>query len=251
LASPPAPGSRLELDRPRDLGALLSDTLSLYRRFLWQFLVLGIALVAPVYAVVLGVGLGQFGGHYHSTLPPASAVIFLLATLLVVNPLVATTALYALQDVAEGRPVRVRAAVQAGLDAFARVFWPVLIATLLEAATLVLVVVPFILFVRLFFLPQAVAVDGERGAGALRASWELTRRFGLRTAGLLIVAWVLFSFAGALVATPVAALASSARSEALSLAATTLQYAVVAMPLGVFAGLLFYDLRSRQAALAR
>jgi hypothetical protein len=247
----PEPGSRLELERPRDLGALLADTLVLTRRHLWKFLAIGFAVVVPVNAVVLGVGLGQFSGGYDSTPPPASGLVPALVSLLVVDPLVAAMALHVLQAAAAGRPVRVGAAIQAGLDAFARVFWPVLMAVLCEAATLITVVVPFVLLVRWFFVPQVVVVDGARGGGALRASWELTRGFGLRTAGLVLVARLLFLIAGALVATPVAALARSANSEALSLAATTLGYVLVVTPLGVFAGLLFYDLRSRQAALAR
>lgn len=248
---PHEPGSRLELERPRDLGALLADTLALTRRHLWKFLAIGFAVVVPVNAVVLGIGLGQFSGRYDSTPPPASGLVPALVSLLVVDPLVAAMALHVLQAAAAGRPVRVGAAIQAGLDAFTRVFWPVLIAVLCEAATLITVVVPFVLLVRWFFVPQVVVVDGARGAGALRASWEVTRGFGLRTAGLVLVARLLFLIAGALVATPVAALARSADSEALSLAATSLGYVLVVTPLGVFAGLLFYDLRSRQAALAR
>jgi hypothetical protein len=53
-----------------------------------------------------------------------------------------------------------------------------------------------------------------------------------------------------LVATPLGALAKSLDSEAVQLAATTLGETVVAAPLGIFAALLYFDLRSRQGALA-
>ena len=49
------------------------------------------------------------------------------------------------------------------------------------------VVVWVVLLVRWFFVPQVVVVEGARGTAALRASWNLTRGFSLRTAALLVV----------------------------------------------------------------
>jgi hypothetical protein len=67
----------------------------------------------------------------------------------------------------------------------------------------------------------------------------------------VLVVQLLFLLAGGLVATPVAALAKSLDSEAVQLAANTLAETVVAAPLGIFAALLYFDLRARQAALPR
>jgi hypothetical protein len=245
-----APPDRADLNRPRDLSALLSDSFALFRRHFWTFLAVSVAVVVPVNAIVLGIGLGQFTGGYGSTPTPASTAVPALVRLLVVTPLVAVMVLDALLEIAAGRTPRASKAIQSGLDSFTKVFWPVLIAVLCEAATLITVIVPFVLLVRWFFVPQVVVMENKRGADALRASWELTRGFAWRVAGLVLVVQLLFVLAGALVATPLAALAKSLNSEAVELAANTLAETIVAAPLGIFAALLYFDLRSRQAALA-
>lgn len=249
--TPPPPGKTLELNRPRDLNALLTDSFSIYRHNFWTLLAVGFVVVVPVHAIVLGVGLGQFSGGYDSTPAPASTLVPGLTRLLVVSPLIAVMMLDALRAIAAGRKPRVAGTVQAGLDAFGAVFWPVLIAVLCMAGTLVTVVIPLVLLVRWFFVPQTVVLDKKRGLEALRASWELTRGFAWRVAGLVFLVQLLFYLAGALAATPLAALGRSLDSEAVALAATTFTEVLVAPPVGIFAALLYYDLRSRHSALAR
>jgi hypothetical protein len=241
---------RADLNRPRDLSALVSDSFALYRRHFWTFLTIGVAVVVPVHAVVLGVGLGEFTGGYDSTPKPASSIVPAVVQVLVVGPLVAVMALNALMEIAEGRKPRAAQSIQAGLDAFALVFWPVLIAVLCEVGTAITVIGPFVLLVRWYFVPQLVVLEGKRGTDALRASWELTRGFAWRTAGLILAVRLLFELGGALVVTPIAAVAKSVDSEAVSLAATTLAETLVAAPLGIFAALLYFDLKSRHGARA-
>jgi hypothetical protein len=243
--------NRAALDRPRDLGALLSDSFAIYRAHFWKFLAMAFVVVVPVHAIVLGLGLNQFTGDFDSTPPPESSIVPLLVQLLVVSPLVTVMALHAVQEVAAGRKPRAAESIQAGLDAFTVVFWPVLIAVLLEAATAVTVIGPLILLVRLYFVPQLVVLEGKRGADALRASWELTRGFAWRVAGLVIVALVLFQLVGALIASPLVALARSVDSEAVSLAGSTLGETLIAAPVAIFSALLYFDMRSRKAALER
>ena len=247
----PEERAAVALDRPRDLGALLSDSFSLYRRHFWTFLAMAVVIVVPVHAIVLGVGLGQFSGGYDSTDSPASALVPLLMQFLVVAPLVAVTVLHALKEIEAGEKPGFGRSIQGGLDAFTPVFWPVLIAVLCEIGVAITVIGLLVLLVRLFFIPQLVVLEKARGVEALRASWELTRGFGLRTAGLLVVGYFTYGFAGALVTTPLAALARSVDSEAVSLAAGTLGETLVAAPIGIFAALMYFDLRSRKAALAR
>jgi hypothetical protein len=242
---------RADLTRPRDLGGLLSDSFGLYRRHFWTFLAISTVVVVPVNAIVLGVGLGQFTGGFESTTAPASTAVPLLVRLLVVIPLVAVMVLDAVLEISAGRTPRAAKAIQSGLDAFTPVFWPVLIAVVCEAATLITIVVPLLLLVRWFFVPQVVVVEEKRGPEALRASWELTRGFAWRVAGLVVVGQLLFVLAGALVAAPLAALARSLDSEAVLLAANTLAEVLIAAPLAIFSTLLYFDLRSRHGALAR
>jgi hypothetical protein len=214
-------------------------------------LAVAFVVVVPVHAIVLGVGLGQFSGGFDSTPAPASTLVPGLTRLLVVTPLVSVMMLDAVIAIAAGRRPGITSTIQAGLDAFGRVFWPVLIAVLAMAATLFTLVLPLVLLVRWFFVPQVVVLDEKRGMEALRASWELTRGFAWRVAGIVFVVQLIFYLAGALVATPLAALGRSLDSEAVALAATTLTEVLVAPPVGIFAALLYYDLRSRKAALAR
>jgi hypothetical protein len=241
----------LELNRPRDLNALLTDSFSLYRRHFWTFLAIAFVVVVPVHAIVLGVGLGEFRGGYNSTPAPASSLVPALVQVLLVGPLVAVMALDAVREIAAGRKPSAAHSIQAGLDAFAPVFWPVLIAVLCEVLTAITLVIPLVLLVRWYFVPQLVVLEKRRGTDALRASWELTRGFAWRVAGLVLIVHLLFELGGALIATPIAAIARSADSEALSLLSTTLAETLVAAPLGVFAALLYFDLRSRRDALGQ
>jgi hypothetical protein len=244
------PPDRLELNRPRDLNALLVDSFALFRRHIWTFLAISAVVVLPVYAIVFGIGLGQFKGGYDSGIPSAAAPVPILVQILVVDPLVAVMVLHALRDTAVSEGPRATRSIQAGLDVFASVFWPVAIALVCEIGTLVTFVVPFVLYVRWYFLPQVVLAEGARGTKALTASWELTRGFGWRTAGLVLLARLLIALAGGLLATPIGILAKAVDSQAVSLAATALGETLVAAPLGIFSALLYFDLRSRQAALA-
>jgi hypothetical protein len=240
-----------DIKRPRDLRALLVDSIALYRRHFWMFLAIALAVVVPVYAIVLGVGLGEFTGDYQTGQAPGPAVVGLLVRLLVVIPLVSVMVLDALLEIAAGRTPRIAKSIQAGLDAFARVFWPMLIALLVAVGTFYTVVIPFLLAVRCYFVPQVVVMEDARGPDALRASWELTRGFAWRVAGIALVGTLVFVLAGGLVATPVAVLARSLDSEAIQLAAFTLADVLAAPPLGIFAALLYFDLRARQSAPAR
>jgi hypothetical protein len=104
--------------------------------------------------------------------------------------------------------------------------------------------------VRWYFVPQLVVLEKARGTAALRASWELTRGFALRTLGVLIVVNVVYGLGAVLLTTPLTAVAQSIDSEALSLGAATLGEMLVAAPLGICAALIYYDLRSRKKALA-
>jgi hypothetical protein len=247
LTSPP---DRVELHRARDLNALISESFSLYRRHLWTFLAISVVVVVPVDSIVLGVGLGQFTGGYNSTPAPASAVVPILVGVLVVSPLVSVMVLKALLEMSAGREPRAMKAIQDGLDAFPAVFWPVLLGVLCEIGTLFTIILPLVLLVRWFFVPQIVMVEDRRGPEALRASWELTRGFAWRVAGLVLVVPTLFALAAFLIATPLAALARSLDSEAMNLAANAFAQTLVAAPLGIFAALLYFDLRARQSAVA-
>ena len=65
----------IELERPRDAGALLRDAFSVYRRHFWTFLAIGAIVVVPSELIVSGVGLDQLSGRYDATPSFAEAAI--------------------------------------------------------------------------------------------------------------------------------------------------------------------------------
>ncbi len=242
---------RADLSRPRDLGALLADSAAIYRKHFWTFLAIAAVVVVPVNAIVLGLGLGEFTGGYDSSTGldgknPASAYVPVVVQLLVIGPLVAAMALNALLEISAGRKPRAIQSIQAGLDAFAPVFWPVLIALAIEILTIPTVVIPLLLLFRLYLVPQVVVMEGKRGTDALRGSWERTRGFTWRVIGAVLVVQLAFQIIGGLVATPLYAVAKSADSEALSLAGGTLGQTLAVAPIGIFAALLYFDLGARR-----
>ena len=77
----------IELERPRDAGALLRDSLVVYIRHFWTFLALGALVVVPSELIVSGVGLEQLSSGYDSSPTFAEAAIPAVVSYLVVAPL--------------------------------------------------------------------------------------------------------------------------------------------------------------------
>ena len=57
----------IELERQRDAGGLLRESLVVYFRHFWTFLALGALVVVPSEVVVSGLGLAQLSSGYDST----------------------------------------------------------------------------------------------------------------------------------------------------------------------------------------
>jgi hypothetical protein len=257
---------RLDLTQPRLLGALFSDSLRLYFKNFWRFLAIGAAVVVPVDLIVSGVGLGELTSHVDDTRPLAAEAIPLVVQALVTTPLVVAMTVYVLLDLADGRSPSLRSAIQKGLDAFAAIFLPVLIAVGCESLigvalvlplalngsslALIMLAVPLVLAVRWYFVAQSVVVDGQRRLGALRASWELTRLQGIRVFGIVLLGYLAFTTAAAIAGTPLVALARSADSGALVLAARIVVESLAAPALALLSALLYFDLKARRVAAA-
>jgi hypothetical protein len=254
----------LDLDRPRALGALLSDSLRLYFRHFVRFLAIGLAVVLPAELIVSGVGLGMLGSGFHTDRPLAAELMPQVVQVLVTTPLIAAMVVYALLDLADARRPSVRRAIQSGLDVFAPVFVPVLAAVASEAlATLLFVVplalavrsllvptlaIPILLAVRWYFAPQLVVVGGARRLAALRGSWDLTRGYGWRVFGTLALAYFALLWVGALAAVPLYVVARSADSGALVVAANVVSESLATPAIAILGTLLYFDLRNRRRA---
>ncbi len=254
---------RFELTRPRALGALFGDSLRIYFRNFRRFIAISAAVVIPAELIVSGVGLGQLSGGFDDKRPQLAGLVPLAVQTIVTTPLVVAMTVFLLLQLANGTGLSLRAAIQSGLDAFAPIFVPVLaMIACIGLLVLVLVVplvlaanplypftalIPLILYLRWYFIPQTVVVDGARGPGALRASFELTRGFGWRVFGVVFLGQLGFGTAGALVASPIAAAAKSADSGALLLVASITGEVLAAPAVALLSVLLYFDLKARRA----
>jgi hypothetical protein len=240
--------ARLDLAHPRDLGKLLGDGLGLYRRHLAVFLALAASVVLPVEVIVFGLGLEQLASEYDSSPPVEEQLVAFGVTYLVITPLITAMTVNAVIAAAEGRRPRARESIMAGLDAFAPVFFAVVLAGAGIALGLLLLVVPGLYAgVRWYFVPQCVVVEERRGATALRASWELVAGSWWRVFGIVLLTSLIVLIPVAVIQLPFQAAASRADASALTLAGSVIADTVATPYVALVATLLYFDLRARRA----
>ena len=234
----------IELERPRDAGALLSDSLSVYFRHFWTFVALGALVVVPASLVVSGLGLGQFTAGYDYTPSFAEAAIPSPVAYLVVAPLVTSICVFALLAIAKGGRRRRARRSPKGFELFTPIFFAVLLAALGIALGLIVIVPGIYLFVRWYFVPQSVVLEDAREVAALRASGRLIEgawwRLSLDPAGHRNRA--ARRCLGALFAA-----AANASDRAVWGLAGEILASSVTQPFGaLYSTLLYYDLRARR-----
>lgn len=236
----------IELERPRDAGALLRDAFSVYRRHFWTFLAIGAIVVVPSELIVSGVGLDQLSARYDATPSFAEAAIPGAVSYLVVAPLVSAICVFALRSVASGDSPRAREAVIKGFEMFTALFFAVLLAALGIAIGLLLIVPGIYLFVRWYFVPQVVVMESQQATAALRGSSRLVEGAWWRTFGLIVLVNVAALLAALVIGSPFTAAADSTDRAAWSLAGQILA-AVITQPFGaLYSTLLYFDLRQRR-----
>ena len=233
------------LERPRDLGELLSDAFGFYARNLGAFLALSAAIVVPAQLIVSGVGLEQLTASYDPSPPLAVAVLPDAVSFLVPTPLVTAICIHSLRSLSGGDGPRTGAAITAGLEAFAPLFVAVVLAAAGIAVGLLLIVPGIYLAIRWFFVPQAVIVDGARGPGALTRSGALVQGSRWRTLGIVVAANVVATVPAVIIRGPLEALARSADHAAVSLAGEIVVQILVTPFVAVVSTLLYFDLRAR------
>jgi hypothetical protein len=241
----------IELERPRDTGALLRDSLVVYFRHFWTFLALGAIVVVPSELVVSGIGLEQLSSGYDSTPSFVEAAIPAAVSYLVVAPLITAICVYALQSVAAGGKPRAREAIVKGFESFTPIFFAVLLAALGILLGALLIVPGVYLFVRWYFVPQTVVLEGAQGAGALRASGRLVEGSWWRTLGLILLVNVVVLVVAVVLGGPFTAAADSA-DRAIWALVGQMAASAVTQPFGaLFSTLLYFDLRERKRAALR
>jgi hypothetical protein len=238
----------IELERPRDAGALLRDSFSVYLRHFWTFVALGAVVVVPAELIVSGVGLEQLSARYDASPSFAEALIPAAVSFLVVAPLITAICVFALRSLADGGTPHAREAIVKGFEMFTPIFFAVLLAALGIALGLLLIVPGIYLFVRWYFVPQAVVLEGARETGALRASSRLVEGAWWRTFGLVVLINVAALLLGVVLGAPFTGIADSTDRAIWSLGGQILAGAVT-QPFGaLYSTLLYYDLRERRRA---
>jgi hypothetical protein len=237
------------LEQTRDLGALLRDSLSVYLGHFWTFLALGALVVLPADLILSGVGLEQLSSEYDASPEFAELAIPAAVSYLVVAPLITAICVYALRSVAGGGSPGAREAIVKGFESFTPIFFAVLLAAAGIALGLVLFIVPGVyLFVRWYFVPQTVVLEGAREVGALRASARLVTGAWWRTFGMVVLISLVALLVSTLVGWPFLELASGTDRAIWGLAGQIIAATVTQPFAALFSTLLYFDLRERQRA---
>jgi hypothetical protein len=192
--------------------------------------------------------MAQLTSGYDTTPSFAEAAIPAAVSYLVVAPLITAICVYALQSVAAGGSPKAREALVKGFESFSPVFFAVLLAALGILLGAILILPGIYLFVRWYFVPQAVVLEGAHGAGALRASGRLVEGSWWRTLGLILLVNVAALLVAVVLGAPFTAAADSADRALWSLIGQIVAGAVT-QPFGaLYSTLLYFDLRERRRA---
>ena len=238
---------QLELREQRDVGRLFDDALVVYRRYLWLFILLSAAVVTPADLIVEGIGLELLTSSYDESPDITETVVPTIVEFLVVTPIIAAICIYALRQIAAGDHPSAGQVFVAGFEAFTPLFGAVLLAAVGIALGLVLLIVPGIyLAVRWYFVPQAVVIEGARGAGALSRSGEVVQGFWWRTLGLVLLANVAIAIPGLILVLPFTAIAESTDRALWVMVGSAITTSVTTPFVALYSTLLYYDLLSRR-----
>ena len=240
----------LELERPRDLGSLLSTGFSTYFAHFGTFIAIAAAVVVPVHLIVFGVGLEQLWSDYDSSPPIGETALTAGVTYLIITPLITAMAVHALQALGARRNPSAREAITGGLEMFTPVFLAVMLAALGVAVGLLLLILPGIyLAIRWYFVPQAVILERARGAQALERSAVLVKGSWWRVFAIGLVASLIAAAAVSALAIPAALLAEAADRAVIALLISLLTDSLTAPFVAIVGTLLYFDLRARRAGV--
>lgn len=241
---------RPRLAEPRDLTALFRDALAVYFGSFGAFLALSAVVVVPFELIVSGVGLEQLTAAYDPSPAPAELAAGGLLNVLVVTPLITAICIHALNALAGGEPARPGRLLVQGFEAFSRIFFAVALAAIGVALGVLAFLVPGIyLFIRWYFVPQAVVIEGAQGPAALSRSSAVTRGFWWRTLGIVVIALLAAVVPQLVITAPFTAIADSTDRALWSLIGAIVTETITAPFLALFSTFLYYDLRARSGGL--
>lgn len=239
--------SPLELREQRDVGALFRDALSVFGRHFWLFITLSAVVVVPTELIVEGIGLEMFTSSYDASPSVAEFLVPSIVDFLVVTPIVTAICIYALHQSAAGERPRAGEVLTAGFEAFTPLFAAVVLAAAGIALGFVALIVPGVyLYIRWFFVPQSVVIEGARGTRALSRSGLLVTGFWWRTFGLVVLANIAIAIPGFVLLTPFTAIADSTDRAVWTLVGSAVTTSITAPFVALYSTLLYYDLLARR-----
>ena len=238
--------TRLELRQRRDVGTLFRDSLKVFFEHARLFVLLSAAVVIPVELAVEGIGLGMLTSSYDDSPPLVQSVAPTVVGFLVVTPIITAICIYALHSIAEGERPSAGQVFVAGFEAFTPLFGAVALAALGIALGFAALFVPGLyLFVRWYFVPQAVVIDGARGPAALTRSTQVVLGLWWRTFGLVVLANLAVAVPALLLLAPFNAIAASTDEAVWALVGTIVTSSVTTPFVALYSTLLYYDLVAR------
>jgi hypothetical protein len=236
----------LDLNRPRDLGGLLSATFSLYGKYFAVFASIAFAVVVPVDFVFYGGMLGWFG-TYDPTPPVGDQLIATYASQLIAQPLITAMHVAAVLAIGEGRRPTLKESFVRGGDVFLPVLGALLLTWFFTVLGFIALIIPGIyVMVRLWVVAPAVVVEDRRGMDAVRRSWGLVKDNWWRILGITIVVGIIAGIAGAILSVPGTLIADSTGSGPIALVGQIVGSAVTYSFQALTATLIFFDLRARK-----
>jgi hypothetical protein len=238
------PPARLDLSRPRTYGDLLRTTFQVFGGHSAVLFTAALVLITPVTLLVDGVwGRALAEGIDAEPSRGAQAASFGLRLLLIV-PLMTALSAVVVQDLGRGAQPTLAGALHVALRRLPAVLGAVGLYVLGVSGGIALLIIPGIwLLVLWYFAAQAAVLENASPMAAVRRSVELVRGSWWRVFGLILLTLILFGFGAAILTSIVGA----SGSTALYVASLIVVEALSVSLSGIFAALLFFDLRVRRA----
>ena len=233
---------RLELDRPRELGDLVTVSFNTFTRHFTPLFTLATIVVTPYVILIDGVWGRALADGANAPQRSGPNAVYVLVGFLIVQPLMAATVTRYLLALAGGRQLDVGHALREGLAVLVPAALAVALAAVGIAIGALFFIVPGIwLAVRWNFVAQAVVVEDARGADALRASQALVDGSWWSTCGRVIVLNLIGIAIGLVVRAPAAAVHNGVAYIVLMVIGTAASTAYSALAISM----LYFDRRAR------
>jgi hypothetical protein len=238
---------RVELDRERDLGDLLTVSFGVFTRHFSPLFTLAIIAVAPYVLLINGVWGRSLADGRDADPGPGPTAAYAVLGVLVVQPLVTVFVVRFLRSLQAGGEPTVGQTVRDGLPFVLPAALVILLAAIGITAGFIAFVIPGIwLAVRWLFAAQAVVLDGDRGTAALRTSAAVVQGQWWSTFGRLIVINIVGTAIALLLGLPAAGVTNGVVYVVLQTIGSAASVAYTALAVTM----LFFDRRRRTAAVA-